>query len=57
VESERPLDKEIVALHWLSFEELKGRQGEHRSPLVQKCVADFLAGKAYPLEIFSADFA
>ena len=56
-EEERPLDKEIVALHWLSPEELKKRKSEHRSPLVQKCVDDFLAGKRIPLEVFSKEFA
>ena len=51
-----PLDKEIVALHWLAFDELKSRKSEHRSPLVQKCVEDFLAGKRYPLETLSPEF-
>jgi 8-oxo-dGTP pyrophosphatase MutT (NUDIX family) len=52
----RELDKEIVSLHWLTPEELTARKGEHRSPLVQKCVDDFLAGRLYPLEVFSAEF-
>jgi 8-oxo-dGTP pyrophosphatase MutT (NUDIX family) len=56
VEKERALDKEIVALHWLGIDELKKRKSEHRSPLVQRCVDDFLAGKRYPLELFSGDF-
>ena len=51
-----PLDKEIVALHWLSVDELQRRKAEHRSPLVQKCVDDFLAGKEFPLEVFSREF-
>jgi len=51
------LDTEIVRLHWLSPEELKERAREHRSPLVQKCVEDFLAGHRYPLEILSQDYA
>jgi 8-oxo-dGTP pyrophosphatase MutT (NUDIX family) len=55
--SERKLDKEIVALHWLTPTELEARKGEHRSPLVAKCVGDFLAGRRYPLELFSAEFA
>jgi 8-oxo-dGTP pyrophosphatase MutT (NUDIX family) len=53
---ERALDKEIVALHWLSPEELKARKAEHRSPLVQKCVDDFLAGRHFPLEVLSSEF-
>jgi 8-oxo-dGTP pyrophosphatase MutT (NUDIX family) len=53
----RPLDKEIVALHWLSLDELKKRKEEHRSPLVQKCVDDFLAGRNFPLDVFSLEFS
>jgi len=56
-EEKRPLDKEIVRLHWLTPDELKKRKAEHRSPLVQKCVDDFLAGKRIPLEVFSKEFA
>jgi 8-oxo-dGTP pyrophosphatase MutT (NUDIX family) len=56
VKSARALDKEIVALHWLSAEELRKRRTEHRSPLVQKCVDDFLAGARHPLELFSREF-
>ena len=53
----RPLDKEIVRLHWLTAEELKERKAQHRSPLVQRCVEDFLAGRSFPLELFPRDFA
>jgi len=53
----RPLDKEIVRLHWLTADEVKDRQAQHRSPLVQRCVEDFLAGRGFPLELFSRDFA
>jgi 8-oxo-dGTP pyrophosphatase MutT (NUDIX family) len=56
-EEKRPLDKEIVRLHWLTSGELKKREAEHRSPLVQKCVDDFLAGMRTPLEVFSQEFA
>ena len=54
---ERALDKEIVRLHWLNTAELEARRADHRSPLVGKCVADYLAGRRYPLEVLSADFA
>ena len=56
-DAKRKLDKEILALHWLSLEELKTRKAEHRSPLVQKCVEDYLAGRRYPLELLSPEFA
>jgi 8-oxo-dGTP pyrophosphatase MutT (NUDIX family) len=48
-----PLDKEIVALHWLNEEELKERAPQHRSPLVQQCLDDYLAGKRYSLDVLS----
>jgi 8-oxo-dGTP pyrophosphatase MutT (NUDIX family) len=54
---QRPLDKEIVALQWLTPGELERRKAEHRSPLVQKCVEDFLAGRNFPLELLSREFA
>jgi 8-oxo-dGTP pyrophosphatase MutT (NUDIX family) len=53
----RQLDKEIVRLHWLTRAELAARKGDHRSPLVAKCVADFLAGRRFPLDLLSAEFA
>jgi 8-oxo-dGTP pyrophosphatase MutT (NUDIX family) len=53
----RPLDKEIVALQWLTPQELKNRKAEHRSPLVQRCVDDFLAGQNFPLDVFSPEFS
>jgi 8-oxo-dGTP pyrophosphatase MutT (NUDIX family) len=56
-EKERKLDKEIVAAHWLTLEELKTRKAEHRSPLVLKCVEDFLGNKRYPLDVFSPEYS
>jgi 8-oxo-dGTP pyrophosphatase MutT (NUDIX family) len=56
-QEQTPLDKEIVRLHWLTPDELQKRKADHRSPLVQRCVDDFLAGRRYPLELFSKEFA
>lgn len=53
----RTLDTEIVRLHWLTPAELAARKGEHRSPLVAKCVADYLSGRRYALDLFSPEFA
>ena len=52
-EQGRALDKEIIALHWLSPGELKDRATQHRSPLVQQCVTDYLSGRRFPLDILS----
>ena len=52
----RALDREIVALRWLTEGEVKSRQAEHRSPLVQECVQDFLAGRRFPLDVLSRQY-
>lgn len=57
MERGRMLDKEIIALHWLTPEELAARRAMHRSPLVERCVADYLAGRSFPLELLSREFA
>ena len=57
VEEGRALDTGIVAARWLSRDELLRRKERHRSPLVQKCIDDFLAGRRYPLELLSPEFA
>ena len=56
-DSTRGLDQEIVSLEWLTVAELKQRRAEHRSPLVERCVEDFLAGRNFPLELLSRQFA
>jgi 8-oxo-dGTP pyrophosphatase MutT (NUDIX family) len=57
VDASCKLDAEIVATHWLTREELAARPEMHRSPLVMRCVDDYLAGKRFPLEVFSGEFA
>ena len=56
-EEGRGLDCGILAACWLSFEELQERKAQHRSPLVEQCVRDFLAGRRFALELFSREFA
>ena len=53
VENGRALDKEIIAAVWLTPTELAARRAEHRSPLVQQCVNDYLASRSFPLEVLS----
>lgn len=50
-EADRTLDKEIVRALWLTPAELRAQSARHRSPLVQLCVDDYLAGRRYPLEL------
>jgi 8-oxo-dGTP pyrophosphatase MutT (NUDIX family) len=44
------LDRGIIATHWLTREELEVRQPRLRSPLVLRCVHDYLAGRHHPLD-------
>jgi len=53
----RKLDKEIVRLHWLTKDELAACSDRHRSPLVMRCVEDYLAGRHFPLAVLSKEFA
>ncbi len=44
------LDRGIVATHWLTREELAAREARLRSPLVLRCVNDYLAGQRHALD-------
>lgn len=46
----RALDAGILRVLWLTADEVRARRAEHRSPLVMKCVEDYLAGRRYPLD-------
>ncbi len=46
----RKLDKEIIATHWLTLEEIEARGELLRSPMVLQCIRDYLAGSALPLD-------
>ena len=52
----RALDKEILALHWLTPAELRAKSAMHRSPLVQQCVDDYVSGRNFPIEVFSRTY-
>lgn len=45
----QPQDEEIIACHWLTFEEIKAKSSQLRSPLVLECIEDYLSGKKIPL--------
>lgn len=48
---DRPLDHGILRTVWMTREELLACQEKHRSPLVLRCVDDYLAGKRAPLSL------
>jgi 8-oxo-dGTP pyrophosphatase MutT (NUDIX family) len=51
----RPLDEGILRTVWMTRDELAACAGRHRSPLVLRCVDDWLRGQRAPLELVHAD--
>ena len=49
-DAEQPLDRGIVGTHWLSRADLIQREPRLRSPLVMRCIEDYLGGTRMPLE-------
>ena len=49
------LDDGIVRTLWLSADEVRASVGSHRSPLLLKCMEDYLAGRRYPLDMVTTD--
>ena len=47
----RALDTPIVRAVWLPADEIRRETGRHRSPLVMRCIDDYLAGRRYPLSV------
>ena len=47
----RPLDEGIIAAHWLTLDEIQARQASHRSPMLMRCIDDWLSGRRYPLDL------
>lgn len=47
------LDEGIVAIHWLTRVQLAHREQQLRSPMVLRCIDDYLAGRRYPLACLS----
>ena len=47
----RKLDTGILQAVRLLPEEIRATQARHRSPLVLRCIEDYLTGKRYPLDL------
>jgi len=50
-DSGRKLDDGILRTLWLTAAEVRDCLSEHRSPLVMKCIDDYLAGQRFPLSL------
>lgn len=50
---ESSLDAGILSALWLTTAEIDALKPQHRSPLVALCIADYQAGRRYPLELLT----
>ena len=53
---EAKLDAGIVRTVWMTPEEIRANAARHRSPMLARCLEDYLAGKSYPLDLLT-DFS
>jgi 8-oxo-dGTP pyrophosphatase MutT (NUDIX family) len=51
---DRGLDRAVLRVLWLSREQLQARAGVLRSPLVLRCIDDYLAGARHPLGLLAS---
>jgi 8-oxo-dGTP pyrophosphatase MutT (NUDIX family) len=49
-EAHRALDPDSVRTLWMSADELRACPARHRTPLVMRCIDDYLAGRRFPLD-------
>jgi phosphatase NudJ len=54
-EPDRPLDTGIVRTLWMTQQEIRDSAHRHRSPLLLRCMEDYLAGSRYPLDLVYTD--
>jgi len=47
----RALDRGIVRTLWMTADEVRASRARHRSPLVLRCVEDYIAGRRYELDL------
>jgi len=52
-DADRELDAGILRALWLTPDELRAQATRHRSPLVMRCLEDYLAGKRYDLDLLT----
>lgn len=53
---ERPelaLDSGILRALWLTRDEILASRERHRSPMVVRCIDDYLSGRRYPLDLIA----
>ena len=53
----RALDTGIVRTLWMSTDEIRACPERHRSPLLLRCIEDYLAGQRFPLKLVHTDIS
>ena len=51
----RTLDEGIVRTLWMTADEIRACPERHRSPLLLRCLGDYLAGQRFPLHLVHTD--
>ena len=51
----RQLDEGILRTVWLSPDEIRASVARHRSPMVLRCMDDYLSGQRYPVDLIHTD--
>jgi len=52
-DTDRKLDAGIVRAAWLTSDEVRASSARHRTPLVMRCIDDYLAGRRFALELIT----
>ena len=55
--AERALDTGIVRTLWMSADEIRACPERHRSPLLLRCIDDYLAGQRFALTLLHTDIS
>ena len=53
----RTLDEGIVRTLWMTADEIRACPERHRSPLLLRCLEDYLAGQRFPLTLVHTDIS
>lgn len=51
LQPQRKLDHGIVRTLWMTPEQIRASAPRHRSPMLLRCVEDYLAGRRFPLDL------
>lgn len=54
---ELSLDEGIVRTMWMTPDEIRATVDRHRSPLLLRCMEDYLAGRRFPLDLIHTDLS